>query len=72
MLGATSADQNNVNTFNFAEPFTELINRESFNQEKSIEEIKNDYLKCLQDYTKKFLKKYSKKVIFYPFSLAIY
>ena len=56
LIVGNSADQNNVNTFNFAEPFTELINRESFNQEKSIEEIKNDYLKCLQDYTKKFLR----------------
>ena len=79
LIVGNSADQNNVNTFNFAEPFTELINRESFNQEKSIEEIKNDYLKCLQDYTKKFLKKYENKVfeedllltIFSPYCLRV-
>lgn len=57
-----SADQNNINTFNFARPFIELLEAPSFVNACSIHDIKTHYFERLKEYTDKFLQKYESKV----------
>ena len=57
-----SCDQNNIQTINFCEPFSDFIDSEKFERCKSIEEIKNGYYYYLTEYINQFLSRLDEKV----------